>query len=286
MTWLAWALICAFGMAMADASTKRGLGALSARQLLIARCILPLIVLVPLAIATWPADVPRETWAWLVPSAILEVIAVGFYLRSIQGADLSQSLPYHAFTPVLVAGIGGPILGEAVSGTGLAGILLVFAGAWLLNINEFREGWHRPLTAPLRQRSARLMLLAASIYAFTGVFSRAPLAFLPPTFLGALYFTLVGVTAWIGLDPRGRVLRTLPWRNVWLWATVGWMTLMIVTHFVALVGVKTAYMLAVKRTSLLWGIVLGALWLGEPDLRRNLLAGGVMVAGVALIALA
>lgn len=286
MTWLLWALTCAFGMAMADASTKRGLGALSARQLLIARCILPLIVLVPLALVTWPDDVPLATWAWLIPSAILEVIAVGFYLRSIQGADLSQSLPYHAFTPVLVAGIGGPILGEAVSGIGLAGILLVFGGAWLLNIGEFRDGWHRPLTAPLRQRSARLMLLAASIYAFTGVFSRAPLAFLPPTFLGALYFTLVGVTAWVGLDPRGRVLRTLPWRNVWLWATVGWMTLMIVTHFVALVGVKTAYMLAVKRTSLLWGIVLGALWLGEPNLRRNLLAGGVMVAGVALIALA
>jgi len=286
MTWLLWASACAFGMAMADASTKRGLGTLTPRQLLLARCILPLIVLVPLMLATWPAEVPAETWAWLVPSAILEVIAVGFYLRSIQGADLSQSLPYHAFTPVLVAGIGGPILGESVSGIGLAGILLVFAGAWLLNVGEFRDGWHRPFTAPLRQRSARLMLLAASIYAFTGLFSRAPLAFLPPTFLGALYFSLVGITAWLSLDPRGRTLRTLPWRNVWLWATVGWMTLMIVTHFVALVGVKTAYMLAVKRTSLLWGIVLGALWLGEPNLRRNLLAGMVMVAGVALIALA
>jgi drug/metabolite transporter (DMT)-like permease len=64
------------------------------------------------------------------------------------------------------------------------------------------------------------------------------------------------------------------------------MALMILTHFVALVGVKTAYMIAVKRTSLLWGIVLGALWLGEPNLRRNLLAGCVMVAGVGLIALA
>jgi drug/metabolite transporter (DMT)-like permease len=83
----------------------------------------------------------------------------------------------------------------------------------------------------LQQRSALLMLLAASIYAFTGVFSRAPLPFLPPVFLGALYFTLVGITAWLGLDPRGRVLRTLPWRIVWLWAAVVWMTLMIVTHF-------------------------------------------------------
>jgi drug/metabolite transporter (DMT)-like permease len=130
------------------------------------------------------------------------------------------------------------------------------------------------------------MLTAASIYAFTGIFSRAPLEHLPPVFLGALYFSLVGVTALIALDPRGRTLRQLPWHNRWLWASTGWMGLMILTHFVALVGVETAYMLAVKRTSLLWGIVLEALWLGEPHLRRNLLAGGVMVAGVGLIALA
>ena len=100
---------------------------------------------------------------------------------------------------------------------------------------------------------------------------------------GAVWFETVYQDA---RDPRGRTLRALPWRNGWLWASTGWMGLMILTHFVALVGVETAYMLAVKRTSLLWGIVLGALWLGEPDLRRNLLAGVVMVAGVGLIALA
>lgn len=271
---------------MADASTKRGLRGLTPRQLSLARCCLPLVFLLPVMLATWPAEVPASTWAWLLPSAILEVIAVGFYLKSIQGADLSQSLPYHAFTPVLVAGIGGPILGEAVTGQGLAGILLVFAGACLLNIGEFRQGWHRPLTAPLRQPSARLMLTAAGIYAFTGVFSRAPLEHLPPVFLGALYFSLVGVTAWLALDPLGRELRRLPWRNAWLWAATSWMGLMILTHFIALVGVETAYMLAVKRTSLLFGIVLGALWLAEPNLRRNLLAGVVMVGGVGLIALA
>lgn len=286
MAWLGWALACAFGMAMADATTKRGLAALTPRQLSLARCCMPLLVLVPIMVVTWPQDVPATTWAWLIPSALLEVVALGFYLKSIQGADLSQSMPYHAFTPVLVAGIGGPILGEFPSTLGLAGILLVFGGAYLLNIAHFADGWHRPLTAPLRQRASRLMLLAASIYAFTGVFSRAPLAHLPPVFLGALYFSLVGVAAWLVLDPRGRELRRLPWRNAWLWAMVAWLTLMILTHFVALVGVETAYMLAVKRMSLLFGIVLGGIWLGEPDLRRNLLAGSVMVFGVAMIALA
>jgi drug/metabolite transporter (DMT)-like permease len=44
-------------------------------------------------------------------------------------------------------------------------------------------------------------------------------------------------------------------------------------------------MISVKRTSLLFGIVYGALLFGEEGLRRNLLAGSLMVGGVALIAL-
>ena len=46
-----------------------------------------------------------------------------------------------------------------------------------------------------------------------------------------------------------------------------------------------AYMIAVKRTSLLFGILYGAMLFGEAHLGRHLLAGTLMVAGVAAIAL-
>ena len=44
-------------------------------------------------------------------------------------------------------------------------------------------------------------------------------------------------------------------------------------------------MIAVKRTSLLFGILYGALFFREPGLARRLPAGALMVAGVALILL-
>ena len=46
-----------------------------------------------------------------------------------------------------------------------------------------------------------------------------------------------------------------------------------------------AYMIAVKRSSLLFGIVYGALVFGEARLRQHLFAGSLMVAGVALVVL-
>ena len=43
-------------------------------------------------------------------------------------------------------------------------------------------------------------------------------------------------------------------------------------------------MIAVKRTSLLFGILLGALFFHERDLTAHILAGGLMLGGVFLIA--
>ena len=63
------------------------------------------------------------------------------------------------------------------------------------------------------------------------------------------------------------------------------MAVMAYTHFLALQQVEVAYMIAVKRTSLLFGILYGALLFKETGLTRRLPAGVLMVAGVALILL-
>jgi drug/metabolite transporter (DMT)-like permease len=61
------------------------------------------------------------------------------------------------------------------------------------------------------------------------------------------------------------------------------MGVMIITHFMALARVEVAYMIAVKRTSLLFGILYGALLFRERNLGRHVLAGALMSAGVAVI---
>jgi drug/metabolite transporter (DMT)-like permease len=58
---------------------------------------------------------------------------------------------------------------------------------------------------------------------------------------------------------------------------------MVVTHFYAIAHIEVAYMVAVKRTSLLFGLLYGAWLFGETGLQKNLLAGLLMVLGVFLI---
>jgi drug/metabolite transporter (DMT)-like permease len=61
------------------------------------------------------------------------------------------------------------------------------------------------------------------------------------------------------------------------------MAAMVITHFYAIIHIEVAYMVAVKRTSLLFGILYGAWLFGESGLKTNLAAGMLMVLGVFLI---
>jgi uncharacterized membrane protein len=58
---------------------------------------------------------------------------------------------------------------------------------------------------------------------------------------------------------------------------------MVVTHFYAIEHIEVAYMIAVKRISLLFGLLYGAWLFKETGLLKNLVAGMLMVLGVFLI---
>lgn len=63
----------------------------------------------------------------------------------------------------------------------------------------------------------------------------------------------------------------------------GFLAVMVITHFQAIAQVEVAYFISLKRSSLLFGIVYGALLFGERAVGRHLMAGIVMVAGIVLI---
>jgi uncharacterized membrane protein len=58
---------------------------------------------------------------------------------------------------------------------------------------------------------------------------------------------------------------------------------MVFTHFLAIQKVEVAYMIAVKRTSLLFGILYGALVFREPGIAARLPAGALMLGGVVVL---
>jgi len=289
MHWFPLALICALSLALADTATKKWLADRGAAELTLIRFGLPGLLLLPLLALLDLPELPPRFWAWLAAAMPLEIAAMLLYVRAIRDSPLSETLPYMAFTPVCAALTGRLLLGETVSGQGLLGILLVVAGAWGLNLERagrHPRTWLAPFSTIVRRRGSRLMLLVAAIYSVTAVLGKGALGYMPdqaPVF-GALYFTLLGglTLAFFGAREPAVIRRAL-FGGAAAWSVAALMAVMVVTHFLALAQTATAYMIAVKRLSILFGIVLGAWVFREMRLGQHLAAAGMMVAGVALI---
>lgn len=288
LDWFALSLLCAFSLATADAFTKKKLTGYTARELVLVRFGATALILLPLlGLQPWP-ELPLAFWGWLAMLLPLEILAMLLYVLAIRDSPLSLTLPYLAFTPVFTTFTGFIVLGEKVTGQGFFGILLVVAGSYLLNVpsNLRAYRWTRPFVAMLQERGSRLMLGVAALYSLTSVLGKLMLVYVEPAFFGPFYFVVLGAVTlcWFWLQ-EPRILTAL-WRRPGWSTMVGLCTaLMIVTHFLAIEQIEVAYMIAVKRTSLLFGIVYGALWFGERRIPQSLAAGSIMVAGVYLLLL-
>lgn len=290
MGWLSLSLISALALAACDAASKKWLAAYTAAELVVVRFGVSAILLLPLLVMHPPRPVSGVFWAWVGAALPLEVLAMAMYMAAIRDSALSLTLPYLAFTPVFTVLSAWLLLGEKVSAQGLAGIALVVLGAYALNIEHARparwQSWMAPMQAILSQRGSRLMLGVATIYSVTSVLGKGAMQYMPAASFGPFYFALLGAFTLLVFSWREpRALRQLaPWKPVHL-AVGALMAVMVTAHFLALERVQVAYMISVKRSSILFGIVLGALYFGERRLARNLTAGGLMFAGVVLIAL-
>jgi drug/metabolite transporter (DMT)-like permease len=287
MHWFILSLLSALSLASADAATKYWLSGYRARELLLVRFVFSALFLAPIVLLQpWP-HLPVEFWYWVAALVPLEVAAMLLYMRAIRDHPLAHTVPYLAFTPVITTLTGYLLLGETVSAAGFTGILLVVCGAWLLNAERVRGeqglSWLAPFRAILTEKGSQLMLVVAVIYSLTSVMGKGAMQYTTPWFFGAFYFCLLGLVVFVLYLPAGGGPGALR-RRMMPHLLVGFlMAAMVVTHFLAIQKTEVAYMIAVKRTSLLFAIGYGALLFGEKRVWRHLLAGSIMLAGVILI---
>lgn len=290
MHWFLLAMICAISLASADAATKHWLRDYGAREVTLIRFSLSGLLLSPLLLVQPFPELPVMFWSWIALLMPLEIIALLLYIKAIRDYPLWQTLPYLAFTPVFVTFTGWLLLGETVSPLGFAGIFLIFTGTWILNIeteeSDGAPGLLSPLTTIMQCSGSKLMLLVAAIYSITSVGGKAAMQYMPPDLFGPFYFALLGlITLVLFLIQKPTTLRALyrqPTPNIMI---ALFMAVMVITHFLALQQIEAAYMIAVKRSSMLFGIIFGAILFNEKGVGTHMTGGAVILAGVALIAL-
>lgn len=283
--WIFYALFTAFSLSTADALSKRALKSNDEYTITLVREAYALPFLLPLLFFI---DIPSlDATFWLTVLALLplEVTALILYVKAIRVSPLSLTIPFTAASPIFIVAIAFIVLGELPDVSGMIGILLIIFGAYILNIKEAKEGFLAPLKAIKKERGSVYMLIVAFIYSITSTLGKVAITHSSPIFFGIFYPFILTLFLSTIVGSRPDSLRKV-FAHPLSFLSIGIFTaLMIIFHFLSLNLTSVAYMISVKRTSLIFSCLYGKLLFGESNTMIRFAGSIIMIAGVISIAI-
>lgn len=284
MIWLCLALITAFTSATADALTKKYLAGLNAYEMGAIRLTYTLPWLVPIMFFV-PFPRIDKTFFFAVSFALpLELLAFVCYMKAIKISPLSLTLPFLAFTPVFMILTGRIILKETLTMPGVIGVMLIVAGSYFLNIQKISGGILGPFKAIIKEPGSLLMLLVAFLYSITSTMGKLGILHSSPAFFGIFYFCLLSLLMLFMMPfaPGMKYVRLIsrPYPSIIIGMVYA---AMVMSHMYAISMVNAAYMIAIKRMSLVFGVLYGACLFEKGYFAERITGSIVMICGVFVI---
>ncbi len=230
-------------------------------------------------------------WTALAVGGGLNILATVMYIQAIKLSDLSVTLPMLSFTPVFLLGTSPALVGDVPGPSGAAGVLLIVFGAYFLHAREARTGFLEPVRALVREKGARLMLGVAMIWSIAanmdkiGVQETSPFfwSFTVQAFISA---GLTLIIIWKGVNLSSIYVNGKPWTAFTLLALIGLTSALgLLCQMQAVLIGLVPYVIAIKRTSILFGVLFGGIFFRERDFGTRLTGAAIMLCGVFLITL-
>jgi len=285
MEWFLLSLFCAFSLATSDVFVKKALtggsNEFTVSFIKFFFCLPPLYIMLGL---NGLPDVKTGFYIAALISTPLEITSMLLYNRAIKLSPLSLTLPFLAFTPIFLLLTAYLMIGEVPNSYGLIGILLISIGGYMLNI-DMAKGIFYPFKAIMKERGSVLMIIVALIYSLTSVFGKIMIDNSNFIFAPAIYFTIVTLVMGVVTKVKGAsLISSPPGNNKKLHFLLGlFFSLMVISHFWAISMTKVEYMISVKRSSMLFTIIYGAIIFKEVDIKKRLFSVAVMLVGMVLI---
>jgi len=285
--WISLSLFCALFFSVSDVFSKIAVRRIAPDGVAWARYVFCAPMLLVLAPFSRPPSSWRLFLLYMACALPLELVAAVLYSNALKRSPLSLTAPFLAFTPVCILLTGWIFLGEKPGAAGIAGVLLVAAGAYVLSLGAQPAGVLGPFKNFAREPGSVMMLGVAVLFAFTATLGKSMIQVSSPLFQAWSYNLAMSVVMTFYLrwkQPRANY-RALCLQGV-LWGAGAFWALMNVFHVLAISVAQAAYMMSLKRTSLLFSVLFG-LWLFREGGVAHRLPGAVlMLCGVVVLAVA
>ncbi len=285
-TWVILSLVSAFSLATSDALVKKSTEDSNEYVVAWLRLIFTLpLLLIFLPFIPFP-ELDRDFYTAFFLALPVEVITIVLYAKALKASPMSLTLPFLSITPVILILISYLILGEKVSLWGGAGIILITCGSYILNLKEVRKGVLEPFRAIRREKGSVLMIIVAILYSFTSSLGKMAIEHSSPLFFGITYYIALSML----LTPAGLWMGK---GHIKVFASEGkyktmmmsgfFNAAMVATHMEAMKLTKVAYMISVKRVSMLIAILYGYLIFKERGIKVRAVGAVLMLIGFFLV---
>jgi len=284
--WVILALLAAFLESLKDLSSKSSVRMLSPQLAGLAASAVPIPVLLASLLLTpsWPA-VDSGFFLALALSGSMNVLGMFHFMRALQESELSLTIPFIAFTPIFLLVTSPILVGDVPTGQDLLGILCIVGGAYILHLHTIRQGLLAPLRAIWHQPGPRRMLFVALIYSFTSNFDKLGVQHSSPL-LWSFSITTVMASGFLLLlryfpqaphpRPQGSALVILLLIGVF-------QGLSLLAHNQALLSGPVPSVIALKRTSILFAVIWGIIFLKERYGWERMTGALLMITGIGIL---
>ena len=286
MTWLILGIFTAFFEAVKDVFGKQNLKKSDEYVVAWSLSFFSVISLTPWVVYTGIPALNSQFWFALLIGGSINAVTALLYIKAIKVSDLSLTVPLVALTPLFMLLTSPLIVGEYPKLFDYIGIFLIVTGSYLLNIKDKSQGYLAPFKALVKEPGPKLMLIVAFLWSITSNFDKIGVKNSSPIFwifciFGTMSILLLPILLHKTPNPSRKILKQLP-----MLATMGFFNAIgVLCQMQALTLTLVVQVIAIKRTSVLMGVLFGHFIFKEKDIKQRLLGAGIMVLGVFVISL-
>ena len=284
MLWALLSILSGAFDAVAFASMKK-LGSLSTRLILIFR---HLVALPFLLLGFFFYGVPNVSGGFYIVTFVnLAVFLAAIYLliKSLRTSDLSMSIPMLNLTPTFLIMTSYIMIGEVPSLQGFIGIIVTIIGAYILNLRYVKGSIFEPFKMIFRKKEILYMVIVAFLFSITSNLFKIGVQLSNPAFFVFVSYFFASVILVLlffrEFRQKNLIFKNAKWILI-MGISTGFMEMLIA---VAVNLSIIPYIITLKRTSVIFSVVLGFYLFKEKNFRHAIAGSIVMFAGAALIIL-
>lgn len=221
----------------------------------------------------------------LAAATVLQLIVILLYMKAVKRSELSVTVPLVTLTPLFML-ITSPILiGEFPSALGIAGIVFIVAGTYILNIEGKQDHPLAPFTSLIRNQGSRYMFIVAFLWSITANIDKIGVEETSPIFWAftkdlVIMFYLLPIMLIKSKSP----LNQLKFRAGPLFSVGVFRTASVLSQLFAIQLILVAYVIAIKRSSALLIILFAFFYMDEKrHFKTRLIGMLIILVGLLLI---